>query len=195
MKKITLPCSAEAQALIIGNWGWNGFGQYVKLLQIIQKLPDQQLPKDRLQHIIDVHGMEQLVIEGLLSNRALFAEDMTRYMAVEEKVINKKNVDKKEPELPPQHKLQLYVINGDGLIKFDRVKTLEKQLSVEECEALIAEFPKQLIKETLLGMEDWGPLTAPKSQRGKSSVYRTLLIWCRKAIKDGWKPKAVAAVA
>lgn len=190
-KPTRLPCNAVAEATIIGNHGYEGFGTYIKLLQIAWGLPDHLIPKDKLEHIINVNGMDPLVVESLLNNRALFAEDQTRYMAVDSKVVHKleKPVDK--PQITPQHKLQLYIINGEGPIQFPRVKSLEKQLSVDECESLIKEFPKQLIKETLVDMENWGKLTANPSQGGKTSVYLTLVVWCRRSMKNGWFAKKV----
>lgn len=190
-KPVTLPCSAEAASMIIGNHGFEGYGTYIKLLEIIYKLPDQCIQKDRLTHIVTVSGMDAFLVDRLIENPALFIADETRIFPVEEKVFHKSKKPVDKPQITPQHKLQLYIINGEGPIQFPRVKSLEKQLSVDECESLIKEFPKQLIKETLVDMENWGKLTANPSQGGKTSVYLTLVVWCRRSMKNGWFAKKV----
>lgn len=190
-KKITLPCSAIAEAQIIGSLDYKGFGTYVKLLQLMQKMPDQCLPKENMIHVAQSNGMELFIVEQLLENTALFISDHTRYFAVEEKVIHKKEKESGKTEMPLEHPLQLWVKNGDAEVSFPRINSLPRQLSSQDCVNLINKFPKKLIKETIIGMEAWGPLT--EGSRKKSSVYMTLLVWCQRAINSGWKPKEETA--
>lgn len=187
MKKyIAFPCSQEAASMIIGNHGYSGLGHYVKLIQIIQKLPDNVLKKENLQHVINVHGFEPLIIEELLANTALFHEDLTRYAPVEEKVIHKENVDKKVANsILPEHELQKYVQKY-----FPRVSFLPIQMSVKNCETLLETYDKHLIVETLKSMENCSYLL-----KKYVNVYLTLNNWCRMSMDRGWKAQSTVRAA
>lgn len=61
----------------------------------------------------------------------------------------------------------------------DQVIKLKKQLTEEQCYEILKEFPdKELIKETLLQMDNYAPLT-----KRYISVYLTLRNWLRNAQK------------
>ena len=66
------------------------------------------------------------------------------------------------------HKLREQIIEHE----LSNVMRLEKQLTDEECEKLIARFEKNLIWKVLLKMDNYRPL-AKKSR----SVYRTIINW------------------
>lgn len=66
------------------------------------------------------------------------------------------------------HPLQKYIKEN-----LPRVSKLKKQLTYENCEALIKKYPKQKIKDTLLSMENYNKLNYV-------SVYMTVLNWLKR---------------
>lgn len=80
------------------------------------------------------------------------------------------------------HTLQKYVSENLPI-----VSKIEKQLSVEECEKLLKDFPEKSIKEKLDAMENYKGL-----EKKYVSVYRTLLTWLKKdaeLTKTNWTKK------
>lgn len=176
------PCTPTAEAMIIGRYDYSGFGMYVKLLQVIYKLPDRCLPKDNVAHVINSNGMDTFTVESLLENTSLFISDATRYFPVEANLVRRKEKPA-ETQIIPQHELQIAIIE-----RYPNISKLNRQLSAEECEKLVDKYPKLLIKEKLMAMENRKTLT-----KDYDSVYLTLNNWCRMAMKDGWQEKTFAA--
>lgn len=77
------------------------------------------------------------------------------------------NLPPQSPESPKVHPLQKYVKT------LANVSKLKKQLTYEECERLIEKFPKKLIEEVLLSMENRNTLT-----KDYQSVNLTIQKWC-----------------
>ena len=92
-----------------------------------------------------------------------------------------KRKEKKEELL---HPLQKWIAD-----KLPNVSKLKTQLSFEECERLIVAYPKKLIEETLLSMENKGNLT-----KAYKSVNLTIQSWCRMEI-ERHPEKAIFPVA
>lgn len=68
------------------------------------------------------------------------------------------------------HDLQKYISDN-----YSVVTKLENQLTIEECQKLLKEFPEESIKSKLDAMENYKGL-----QKKYVSVYRTLLAWLKK---------------
>lgn len=184
-KPTNFPCTPAAEALIIGRHEYSGFGMYVKLLQIIYKLPDRCLRKDNVQHIISSNGMDTFTVEQLLENPSLFICDNERYFPVEAKSNPRKERIIENP--PAEHDLQKYIKKF-----FPIISSMDQQLSVKNCESLIADYDKRLIMEKLKAMENCKGLT-----KKYVNVYLTLNNWCKLSMERGWSPpqtvKATAA--
>jgi hypothetical protein len=77
----------------------------------------------------------------------------------------------KRKEEPLSHGLQKYIAE-----ELKNVSKLKIQLSYKEAQTLTEKYPKQLIKDKLLAMENKADLT-----KKYTSVYLTLNNWCKDA--------------
>jgi hypothetical protein len=93
----------------------------------------------------------------------------------ENKDLDKDKSIEDSEEIKELHPLQKYVVQN-----LPRVSKLKKQLTYENCEELIKQYPKQKIYNTLLAMENYKKLDYV-------SVHLTLLAWLKKDIDT--KPK------
>ncbi len=170
-----LPCSPDAAATIIGNLGYEGYGHYIKLLQVFWKQKDRWIEKDKMPHIITVYGMDQFITDQLLTSPALFFSDETRYFVVEAKSQAKRTAIP-PVQIEPEHDLQIYIKKW-----FPIVSSMDIQMSVKNCEQLLKDYPKLLIVEKLKAMENYKGLT-----KKYVNVYLTLNNWCAMALERGW---------
>lgn len=68
-----------------------------------------------------------------------------------------------------KHPMQIWINENTDL-----VKKIPKQLTYKQCEDLLQQYPKDVIKETLLDMDNY------KGTKNYRSLYRTLLNWLKR---------------